>query len=62
VIIEGGGQNKCPYQPIESTIYRLPSEQADNIRKQITNILSKAKPPPSNITGHRENRETHNLY
>ncbi|XP_018372103.1 PREDICTED: uncharacterized protein LOC108766985 [Trachymyrmex cornetzi] len=35
---------------IESTIYRLPSEQADNIRRQVTNILSKAKPPPPNIT------------
>jgi len=28
---------------IESTIYRLPSEQADNICRQVTNILSRAK-------------------
>ena len=35
---------------LESTIYRLPSEQVDNIRRQVTNILSKAKPPPPNIT------------
>ncbi|XP_018367903.1 PREDICTED: uncharacterized protein LOC108764261 [Trachymyrmex cornetzi] len=35
---------------IEPTIYRLPSEQTDNIRRQVTNILSKAKPPPPNIT------------
>ena len=32
----------------ESIIYRFPSEQADNIRRQVTNILSKAKPPPHN--------------
>jgi len=32
---------------IESSIYRIPSEQADNIRTQIANILRKAKPPPS---------------
>ena len=35
---------------IESTIYRLPSEQADDIRRQVANVLSKAKPPSSNIT------------
>ncbi|KAG5339443.1 ALF aldolase, partial [Acromyrmex heyeri] len=34
---------------IESIIYRLPSEQ-DNIRRQVTNILSKAKPFPPNTT------------
>ena len=35
---------------IESTIYWLPSEQVDNIRRQVTNILSKVKPSPPNIT------------
>ncbi|XP_018309593.1 uncharacterized protein [Mycetomoellerius zeteki] len=36
---------------IESIIYRLPAEQADNIRRQdISNILSKAKTPPPNTT------------
>ncbi|XP_018348345.1 PREDICTED: zinc finger protein 708-like [Trachymyrmex septentrionalis] len=35
---------------IESIIHRLPLEQADNIRRWITNILSKVKPPPPNIT------------
>jgi len=46
--------NKIPKEEIisqiESSIYRLPSEQADNIRTQVANILRKAKPPPSNIT------------
>jgi len=40
-------------QKIKSTIYRLPTEQADNICTQViysTNILRKAKPPVPNIT------------
>jgi len=46
--------NKIPKEEIisqiESSIYRLPSEQADNIRTQVANILRKTKPPPLNIT------------
>ena len=44
---------KIPKEEIISqveSLYRFSSEQADNIRRQVTNILSKPKPPLPNIT------------
>ena len=40
---------------VETAIRRFPKEEADEIRNETRNILSKAKPPPSNLT--KEERE-----
>ena len=40
---------------VESALYHLPEEKAEEIRGEVTRILRKAKPPKSNITRKERN-------